>query len=79
LFSSAKILISDRRNRLGDDLIAAVECLKSWESAGLVEIEEFRQVEALLHALEKPVNKEQDHGIRNVLFLRYNDLYIYSR
>jgi len=58
LFSSAKILISDRRNCLGDDLIVAVACLKSSERAGLVEIEEVRQVEALLHELEKPVNKK---------------------
>ena len=30
LFSSAKILISDLRNRLGMDIIEAFECLKSW-------------------------------------------------
>jgi hypothetical protein len=30
LFSSAKILISDLRNRLGIDIIEAFECLKSW-------------------------------------------------
>jgi hypothetical protein len=30
LFSSAKLLISDLRNRLGDDIIEASECLKSW-------------------------------------------------
>jgi hypothetical protein len=29
VFSSSRILISDRRNRLGDTVIAAVECLKS--------------------------------------------------
>jgi len=58
LFSRAKIFISDRKNRLGDVLVAAVECLKSWERAGFVEIEEVFQVEALLHKLEKPVNKK---------------------
>ncbi|KAF8534856.1 hypothetical protein BDD12DRAFT_858315, partial [Trichophaea hybrida] len=30
VFSSSKILISDRRNTLGDSAIQAVECLKSW-------------------------------------------------
>ena len=29
-FSSAKRLINPDRNRLGDDLIEALECLKSW-------------------------------------------------
>ena len=36
LFSSAKLLISDRRARLGDDVIEAVECLKSWAKAGFL-------------------------------------------
>jgi hypothetical protein len=30
LFSSAKLLISDQQNRLGDDIIQVCECLKSW-------------------------------------------------
>lgn len=30
LFSGAKITITDRRNRLGRDVIEALECLKSW-------------------------------------------------
>ena len=30
LFSSAKITITDRRNRLGIEVIEVVECLKSW-------------------------------------------------
>jgi hypothetical protein len=36
VFSSAKLLISDRRNKLGADVIEATECLKSWESASLI-------------------------------------------
>ena len=36
LFSSAKLLISDLRNRLGDDIIEAAECLKSWVKQGLI-------------------------------------------
>ena len=38
LFSSAKITITDRRNRLGIALIQALECLKSW--MGIVELNE---------------------------------------
>ena len=30
LFSSANLLISDLRNKLGMDFIKAFECLKSW-------------------------------------------------
>ena len=44
MFSSSKILISDRRNKLGDSVIQAVECLKSW---GLVKAEEICQVQEL--------------------------------
>jgi hypothetical protein len=36
LFSSAKLLICDQRNRLGDDIIDASECLKSWVKQGLI-------------------------------------------
>jgi hypothetical protein len=36
VFSSAKLLISDVRNRLGDDMIEALECLKSWVQQGLI-------------------------------------------
>jgi hypothetical protein len=30
LFSSCKITITDRRNRIGIDAVEAIECLKSW-------------------------------------------------
>jgi len=30
LVSGAKITITDRRNRLGSDVIEALECLESW-------------------------------------------------
>ena len=36
VFSSAKLLISNIRNRLGDDIIEASECLKSWIQQGLI-------------------------------------------
>jgi hypothetical protein len=36
LFSSAKITITDRRNRLDIKNIKAIECLKSWLSKGSI-------------------------------------------
>jgi hypothetical protein len=30
LFSSCLITLTDSRNRLGDDVLEAIECLKSW-------------------------------------------------
>jgi hypothetical protein len=53
LFSSSKLLISDCRNSLGDDVICAVECMKSWEKAGVVESNEVRKLEEMLRALER--------------------------
>jgi hypothetical protein len=44
VFSSSKLLISDRLHRLGDDVICAAECMKSWEKAGIVESNEVRIV-----------------------------------
>ena len=35
VFSSAKLLITDRRGRLKEDIIEASECLKSWIEAEL--------------------------------------------
>jgi hAT family C-terminal dimerisation region len=34
VFSSTKILISDRRNRLKDDIIEANECIRHWTKEG---------------------------------------------
>jgi len=36
LFSSAKITITDRRNKLGIKSIKAIECLKSWLGKGSI-------------------------------------------
>jgi hypothetical protein len=30
LFSSTKITVTDRRNRLGSDILEALQCLRSW-------------------------------------------------
>ena len=35
VFSGAKITITDRRCALGDVVVNALECLKSWEREGL--------------------------------------------
>lgn len=35
VFSSARLLISDARNRLKEDIVEACECLKSWNNAGM--------------------------------------------
>jgi hypothetical protein len=57
VLSSSKLLISDRRNHLGDDVICAVECLKSWEKAGIVESNEVKKLEEMLRALERQPEK----------------------
>jgi hypothetical protein len=40
LFSSAGLTLTDRRNRMGVDLLEALECLKSWNK-----IKEFNIME----------------------------------
>jgi hypothetical protein len=50
LFSSAKLLISDLRNKLGMDIIEAFECLKSWYK--------IKGWEAELEWLEKIISVE---------------------
>jgi hypothetical protein len=36
VFSAAKITLSQHRCALGDDVINALECLKSWQRDGLI-------------------------------------------
>jgi hypothetical protein len=52
VFSSSKLLISGCRNRLGDEVICAAECMKSWEKAGIMESNEVRKLKEMLWALE---------------------------
>ena len=35
VFSSVKLLLTDRRNQMKEDVIEASECLKSWDAAGI--------------------------------------------
>jgi hypothetical protein len=52
LFSSTKLTISNRRNRLGIDLIQVLECLKSWmRLSNWVEDEIEMESEASLYFL----------------------------
>ena len=37
VFSHLKLLISDRYNHLGDDIICTVECMMSREKVGIME------------------------------------------
>jgi hypothetical protein len=43
LFSSAGLTLTDRRNRMGVDLLEALECLKSWNK-----IKEFNIMEQVV-------------------------------
>ena len=43
LFSSAGLTLTDRRNRMGVDLLEALECLKSWNK-----IKEFNIMEPVV-------------------------------
>ena len=47
------LLLSNRRNRLKDDVIEAVECQKSWLRAGLLGFTEVEKLEEVLKQLEK--------------------------
>jgi len=52
---SSKLLITDRRNRLGDDIIEASKCLKSWAACGIVYggiNSDVNRMEGTLKALE---------------------------
>jgi len=40
-------------HRLRNDIICAVECMKSWEKAGIMELSEVRKLEEMLRALER--------------------------
>jgi hypothetical protein len=53
VFSAAKITLTDRRCRMGDDAIEALECLKSWQRDGLIAAtkQDIRVIEDMLNAL----------------------------
>jgi hypothetical protein len=62
VFSAAKITLSQRRCALGDDVINALECLKSWQRDGLIaaSCDDIRELESMLDALcEDGLEKER--------------------
>jgi len=47
VFSSIGLMVTDRCNRLKEDILEAVECMKSWQAdGGLVGFDEAEQVVA---------------------------------
>ena len=53
VFSTAKITLTDRRCRMYDDAIEALECLKSWQRDGLIATtkQDIKVIEDMLNAL----------------------------
>jgi len=51
--NAPKITLSDRRCRMGDDSLEALEGLKSWQRYGLIagKRKDIKAVEEMLHAL----------------------------
>lgn len=53
VFSSTGMMITDRRNRLKEDVIEAVECMKSWGAdSGIISFKDTKQVQVMLEQLE---------------------------
>lgn len=52
VFSSASLTITDRRNRLGEEVIEAIECQKSWLQSGIIEFTGADEMEGMLKQLE---------------------------
>ena len=54
VFSSTGMMVTDRRNRLKEDVIEAVECMKSWGvDTGIVAFKDTKQVQLMLEQLEE--------------------------
>jgi hypothetical protein len=49
LFSGVKISLTDRRNRIGDELLQALKYLKSWHK---ITDQEYELIESLYDSLE---------------------------
>jgi len=52
IYSSGKNLITDRRARLSDEVIEAIECMKSWRKAKLIPEARLAEVEVMVEDLE---------------------------
>jgi len=51
VFSSSALLLTDRRNRLKEDIIEAAECLKSWRADGPEGLNLYHDVEQVAEML----------------------------
>lgn len=60
--SSTKLFIADRCNRLGDDIIEAIECLKSWSLAGF----RFAGSESEIKEMENTLNALEVHSLAHI-------------
>ena len=61
LFSSCKITLTDRRNRLSDDMLEAIECLKSWLK---IADQEAYILEDLIISLQRGIESDNYGDIR---------------
>jgi hypothetical protein len=63
LFSETKVTLQDRRNRLGIDIIEAIECIKSWSKThNLAWVDDFELV--LDTAI---IGEEEQQGSSNII------------
>ena len=52
---------TDRRNRLKEDIVEAVECMKSWQAdGGIVSFKDTEQVRVMLEQLEAKSHGDRD-------------------
>ena len=51
VFSSASLTITDRRNRLGGEVVEAIECQKSWLQSGIIELTKAEEIQRMLEQL----------------------------
>lgn len=63
LFSQAGDTLSARRRRMSDDTVASLMCLKSWQSSGVITINESL-FERAIEATDEAEDKIADVGDR---------------
>jgi len=61
VFSSTGMMVTDKRNRLKEDVIEVVECMKSWSTdSGIVSFKDMEQVWVMLEQLEAKTTSGRD-------------------
>ena len=55
-YTTSKLTFTFTSNQLKEDIIEAIECLKSWTKAGVVVFPEAAEVDGILEHLEKKSN-----------------------